>query len=72
MVWRVFEAEDITVTEAWEFKIAKSSVERVVKEELISSKVKINNALVMDEHYSFYNFLYELNAAFIRCILVTL
>ena len=45
---RVFEAEDITVAETRESKIAESGVERVVEEELVSSKVGINDALVMD------------------------
>jgi len=47
-------------------------MERVVKEELVNSKVGINDALAMDEHYNFYNFLCELNTAFIKYILVTL
>jgi len=71
-VRRVFEAEDITVAETRESKIAESGVERVVEEELVSSKVGINDALVMDEHHGFYDFLCEPNTAFIRCISVTL
>ena len=71
-MWWVFEAEDITVAKAWESKIAKSGVECVVEEELVSSKVGINDALVIDEYYGFYDFSCELNTAFIRYISVTL
>jgi len=71
MQW-VFKAKDITITKTQESKIAKSSVERIVEEELVNSKVRINNALAIDKHYSFYNFSCELNAAFIRYISVTL
>ena len=69
---RVFEAKDITITKTQESKITKSGVERIVKEELVSSKVGINNALAIDKYYGFYDFSCEPNMAFIRYILVML